>query len=261
VTAAPGQVHLVPEHGSEATTAVVTGVLDLTSYPDLRDGLLKIAVEAPDGLIADIDRLTIDDGTLVTVFSMVAMRISEWPGIPFAVVTDRPEHRAMFASRAVDRFVPVHGDRADAKDLLVHPPRRRAVQLLVRSPKASALARAFVRRVCGEWRVPDLTEDALLIATELVENAILHTTSSPRLRLELRRGLLSIAVSDDDPRPAVLRERLDALEPGLGLRMVVQVAKVWGCSRSWSGGKTVWAVLTRRAAPRGGLAAGYRVGP
>jgi hypothetical protein len=47
-------------------------------------------------------------------------------------------------------------------------------------------------------------------------------------------------------------ERLGALEPGLGLRMIAQVARVWGCSRSWSGGKTVWAVLTKRAAPTGG---------
>ncbi|WP_410673989.1 ATP-binding protein [Amycolatopsis sp. cmx-4-68] len=256
MTAVAARVHLAPEYRGGVTTVVVTGVLGLQCYPDLRDGLLKIAAEAPDGLIADIDRLTVEDATLVTVFSMVAMRISDWPDIPFAVVTGRPEHRAMFADRTVDKFVPVHGDRAEAEHLLVHRPRRRAVQLLARSPNASALARAFVRRVCGQWAVPELAEDALLIATELVENAVLHTGSSPRLRLELRRGILSIAVSDDDPRPAVLRERLDPLEPGLGLRMVVQVAKAWGCSRSWSGGKTVWAVLVRRAAPRTDHAAG-----
>lgn len=247
-----GQVNLVPQYRGGSTTALVTGVLDLDSYPDLRDGLLKIATEAPDGLIADIDGLDIDDAALVSVFSLIALRIGDWPGIPFTVVTGRPEHRTMFADRTVDRFVPVHDDRDTAEHLLSPPPRRRAAQLLARSANSSALARDFVRRVCAEWEIPGFTDDALLVATELVENVVRHTESPPRLRLELRRGILSIAVSDYSPRPAVLLERLGAFEPGLGLRMIAQVARVWGCSRSWSGGKTVWAVLTRRAAPLGG---------
>lgn len=253
---ATGQVHLEPQYRGGATTALVTGALNLGSYPDLRDGLLKIATEAPDGLIADIDGLDVDDASLVTVFSLVATRIGDWPGIPFTVVTGRAEHRAMFAARTIGRFVPVHEDRETAEQLLSRPRRRRAAQLLARSANSSALARAFVRRVCDEWDATDFVDDALLVATELVENAVLHTGSPPRLRLELRRGILSVAVSDDSPHPAVLLERLSSLEPGLGLRMIAQVAKVWGCSRSWSGGKTVWAVLTGRAAPPGGRAAG-----
>ncbi|MGK3207125.1 ATP-binding protein [Amycolatopsis sp. MEPSY49] len=248
---AAGEVHVEPSHGTGATTAFVTGVLAIDSYPQLRDGLLKLSAEAPDGLIADIGGLTIHDPALVTVFSLVAMRIGDWPGIPFAVVTDRPEHRAMLGARTVDRFVPVHDDRDTAEQRLQRPPRRRAAQLLARSANSSALARDFVRRVCAEWTVPDLAEDALLVVTELVENVIRHTESAPRVRLELRRDLLSVAVTDDEPRPAVLRERLGALEPGLGLRMVAEVAKVWGCSRSWSGGKVVWAVLPTRTAPSG----------
>lgn len=251
MSAAAGRVHLEPSYRASATTALVTGVLDIESYPQLRDGLLKIAAESPDGLIADIDGLTIHDPALVTVFSLVAMRIGDWPGIPFSVVTGRAEHRTMFSDRTVDRFVPVLGDRETAEDRLLVPPRRRAAQLLARSANSSALARDFVRRVCAEWAVPDLADDALLIVTEFVENVIRHTGSTPRVRLELRRGLLSVAVSDDEPKQAVLLERLGALEPGLGLRMVAQVAKVWGCNRSWSGGKVVWAVLTGRAAPSG----------
>ena len=65
--------------------------------------------------------------------------------------------------------------------------------------------------------------------------------------------MFSVAVADDNDRPAVLLERLSPAEPGLGLRMVAQVTKVWGCSESWSGGKIVWAVLARRDGPRGGV--------
>lgn len=244
----PGEVHLVPERRGGTTTACVTGVLDGDSYSRVRDGLLEIAAETPGGLIADIGGLTIRDPALAAVFSLVAARIRAWPGIPFRVVTARSEHRAMLAGRPV----PVHPDRAAAEHRRLRPPRRRGARLPARSVHSSALARDFVRRVCDEWGVADLTDDALLVATEFVENVVRHTDSAPRLRLELRRGTLRVAVTDDDhAHPAVVRERLGAVEPGLGLRMVARVAKVWGCSRTWSDGKVVWAVLTRRAFARG----------
>ena len=143
------------------------------------------------------------------------------------------------------RRVPVHPDVPSAEAALTRPARRRAGRLLTRSPRTSARARGFVRGTCAEWMVPELAEDAELVATELVENALRHTDSVPRLRLDLRRGRLTVEVADESARPAVLREGLDLLETGLGLRMVTKVAKKWGSSRSWSGGKTVWAVLGR----------------
>jgi anti-anti-sigma regulatory factor len=244
-------VLLVPEVRAGSTVVTVTGRLDLTSYPDLRDGLLKIATDAPESVIADIGGLTIGEDKLAGVFSTIAMRISDWPGIPFALVSARPEHAAVLKTQAIDRFVAVHADVGTAERERDHPPRRRAVQLLVPSDGASALARQFVTRVCAEWGVPENTEDALLIATELVENTIRHTFSAPRLRLELRRGIFTVAVADDDPRPAVLHERVYSSDAGLGLQMIVQIARVWGCSRSWAGGKVVWAVLARRGVARG----------
>ena len=243
-------VQLVPVYRDGAISVTVTGVLDLVSYPELRDGLLKIATEAPDGLIADIGGVCIDDQKLMNVFSVVAMRISDWPGVPFALVTGRLEHRVALAARTVDRFVQVYEDFGTAESSLAHPSRRRAVQALTHADGASGLARRFIQRVCDVWAVPEFTDDALLIGTELVENAIRHTASAPTLRLELRRGILTVAVADDDPAEAVLVERVSALEPGLGLRMVAQTARVWGCNRSWSGGKVVWAVLTRRGVRR-----------
>ncbi|MFJ1759000.1 ATP-binding protein [Amycolatopsis sp. NPDC088138] len=242
-------VSLVPEHRPGSTVVTVTGTLDLTSYPDLRDGLLKIATDAPDGVIADIEDLLIDDGTLASVFSVIAMRISDWPGIPFSLVSTRPEHLALFESRVIDRFVAVHADIGQAELARDRPQRRRAVQLLAPTVGASSLAREFVSRVCAVWGVPEYEEDGRLVATELVENTIRHTVSAPRLRLELRRGLFTVAVGDDDPHPAVLHERLNPGEAGIGLRLVAQVARVWGCSRSWAGGKVVWAVLTRHGRP------------
>jgi hypothetical protein len=245
-----GDLQLVPRYRPESTVATVTGTLTLASYPELRDGVLKVAADTPESVIVDIQGLEIDDDTLMTVFSVIAMRIDEWPGIPFAVVTDRPDHLARLAAQTVDRFVAVHADVAAAERARDRPPRRRAMQLLTASPRASALGRAFVERVCTQWGVPEHTEDALLIATELIENAIVHTTSHPRLRLELRGGVFTVAVADDDPRAAVMLELPHRKDHGLGLRLVAQTSRVWGCSRSWTGGKVVWAVLARRGRSR-----------
>ncbi|QKV73361.1 ATP-binding protein [Amycolatopsis sp. Hca4] len=233
-------VWLVPRQGVPARASVV-GVLDQTTYAQLRDGLLEFAVDSEDGVLIDIERLELRDRALVRVFTLVALRVKDWPAVPFALVTGRPEQRSVLAGSGV----PVYPDAAAARAALPNPARRRASRPLDRSPRTSARARGFVRGMCAEWMVPELVEDAELVATELVENTLRHTGSAPHLRLELRRGTLSVEVSDESTRPAVLREALDLAEAGLGLRMVTKVAKRWGSSRSRSGGKTVWALLAR----------------
>lgn len=237
-------VWLVPRRGAPSRASVV-GVLDRTTYPRLRDRLLEFAADSEDGVLVDIERLELRDRALAKVFALVALRVGEWPAIPFAVVTGRPEQRAVLTAEAVDRRVPVFPDPATAEAALARPARQRVSRVLDRSPLTSARARGFVRGVCAEWMVPELTEDAELVATEFVENALRHTDSAPRLRLELRGGKLTVEVADACPRSAVLREGLDPVAAGLGLRMVTKVAKRWGSSRSRSGGKTVWAVLSR----------------
>ncbi|GAA4551670.1 ATP-binding protein [Amycolatopsis samaneae] len=227
-----------------ATVVTVTGLLDLPSCPDLRDGLLKIAAESPGGVVADIDALRIRDRALMSVFSVVAKRIGDRPGISFALVTRQPGHRAMLAARSVNRFVPVYPDVTAALAAPAPPRNRRATRSIGRSDGAEREAREFVRSVCAEWSVPDLTDDAALIVTELVGNVVRHTTSLPRLRLELRTGILTVSVADDDPRPAAQREQVRAFGPGVGLRMVAQLSKAWGCSATAEGGKVVWAALT-----------------
>ncbi|WP_370962768.1 ATP-binding protein [Amycolatopsis sp. cg9] len=243
-------VHLAIGHHERATVATVTGELTLLSYPVLRDGLLKIATDAPEGLVADIRGLRLGDASLVSVFSLVAMRIGDWPGIPFTLVADEPGDR-LLNRLVVDRYVPVRADLAAATAALRHPVRRRSERTFARVEGSSAQAREFVTGRLAQWEVPELAEDARFIATELVENVLKHTTSEPRLRLDLRRGVCTVAVADLDPRPAVLLERLSPFEPGIGLKLVARMARTWGCSRSWSGGKVVWAVLRRRTRTAG----------
>ncbi|MEU5260707.1 ATP-binding protein [Amycolatopsis sp. NPDC021455] len=243
-------VHLVLGQRMQSTVATLTGTLTSDGYSSLRDRVLEVATDAPESVIVDIRDLEIGDGALMTVFSVIARRIGEWPAIPFTVVTGRVDHLARMTAEGVDEFVTIHADVPAAEQGHDHPPRLRALQLLTASPDASAVSRAFVERVCRTWAVPEHIDDALIIVTELVENVLQHTTSAPRLRLELRSDALIITVADEDPRPAVVRERPDYRYGGLGLMLVVRTARRWGCTRSGTGGKVVWVLLTRRRARR-----------
>ncbi|RSM44620.1 anti-anti-sigma factor [Amycolatopsis balhimycina DSM 5908] len=237
-------VRLAIGRREEATVVTVTGELNPASYPSLRDGLLKIATDAPDGLVADISGLTIEDSSLVSVFSLIALRIGDWPGIPFTVAAGEAGHRVLLNRHVVDRYVPVRADLAAAVVALDPPVRRRCERVFPRADASSARSRDFVTAKLTEWAVPELAGDARFIVTELVENVLRHTASEPRLRLDLRHGVGTVAVADHDTRPAMLLERLSPFEPGIGLKLVAQIARTWGCSRSWAGGKVVWAVLS-----------------
>ena len=229
-------------HRLASALVTVTGELDLSGYAFLRDGLLKVAADTPPCLIADINGLVLSEYSPTTVFPLVARRIGDWPGIPFLLVSHESVQVRALHEHGVDRFVPVHPD-VEAAERQPVPIRQFAQQVLSRSDDAPALARAFVRERVERWGLPTLVYDGTLVATELVTNVIQHTRSCPTLHLELCRGMVTVAVSDDSPRPAVLLERTGR-QPGLGLRIVADAARVWGSSPRWSGGKIVWAVLT-----------------
>jgi anti-anti-sigma regulatory factor len=228
---------------ARSTVLTLTGTLDLRTHPTVRDSLLKAAGEAPDGLIADISELEFAGNAQLSVFTLVAMRLGDWPGIPFALVTRRPDHQAELRHSPVARYAPVYEAAAEAERGFGDPVRRRAVREFPRTGTTAVLARRFVTETCRAWGIPELLGDALTIVTELVENTLQHTRSRPEVRLDLRRGICTIAVADDDPRPAELHEQQTVTDLGLGLKLVAQFSRVWGCNRSWAGGKVVWATL------------------
>lgn len=107
---------------------------------------------------------------------------------------------------------------------------------------SSADARRHVTDTCLRWDVPEVTANAVSVATELVENSIQHAGTPLRLRLELRDGLLTVAVSDESRVQAVLREPGATGRQYNGLHIVAGLARAWGCTPD-SNGKVVWAVL------------------
>ncbi|MFD5827719.1 ATP-binding protein [Lentzea sp. NPDC060358] len=222
------------------------GVLGYSTYALLRDFMLKCAVEEPRALIVDLSAVAIATSTVLNVFTTVWLRISDWPALP-VLVASGPAHAELFRRAPVRRYVGVFGDVDEALANVDRPqPRRRAHRVLPHDPASPRAARRFVARTCTEWELPDrLAQDAVHVASELVQNTIAHTGSEVRLRLELRRGRVTVAVGDDDPAPAVLADPGgDAANAGRGVHIVTQLARTWGCVVDrLESRKTVWAVL------------------
>ncbi|HEX7301958.1 ATP-binding protein [Lentzea sp.] len=226
-----------------AGVVVVTpvGRLDLSTYPALRDELLGHAAGVP---LAIVVRLGPDfqsaSQAMLSVFATVWARIRQWPGVPLVLVAETDEHHHDLRCNGVVRRVATSTDLASALELADRSPRwRRRCATLPKSLIAALVAREEVRDACAEWDLPVLLDDALLVVSELVENAVRHSGSEPVLRIELRPTGLSLSVSDDNPDLPVR-----SAGPGhRGLELVDRTCAVWGTIPSFGGGKVVWAVL------------------
>lgn len=95
-------------------------------------------------------------------------------------------------------------------------------------PDSPGLARRFVTRVLREWNVGISTiEDAALLATELVTNAVIHARTPIRLDIGLEGDMIRVAVSDSDAGRPVLRQQNREASTGRGLYVLDQLAADW----------------------------------
>lgn len=135
-------------------------------------------------------------------------------------------------------------------------------------PRAARGARVAVGQACDTWDIAP-TEDLLVIASELVTNAVLHARTAIDVQVCVAAGVIEVAVGDGDPgRPTVRPDREDLLADldrvpvqaldlddrhpdltvgaagsvaaGRGLLLVATLAHRWGVVAR-PGGKDVWA--------------------
>ncbi|MEU9481587.1 SpoIIE family protein phosphatase [Streptomyces sp. NPDC048191] len=113
-----------------------------------------------------------------------------------------------------------------------------------RVPEAVRHARRFTRRTLRTWGVSqDTMEAALLVVSELVTNALVHTGGQVRLDLSLVNHRLRLAVADASPRSPVKPTSIGwEATGGRGILLVEAVSAAWG-TLPVSGGKQVWADL------------------
>ncbi|MEU3654097.1 ATP-binding protein [Streptomyces sp. NPDC032161] len=114
-------------------------------------------------------------------------------------------------------------------------------------PESVAGARQLARARFDEWRLDDdAYEAAVLIVSELVTNAVVHTRSA-RVVCELRclGRRLRIAVQDQGHQPGGPKLcRTASGEHGRGLLLVDAMCSTWGSRYAEFGsGRIVWAEL------------------
>ncbi|MFB7509347.1 ATP-binding protein, partial [Streptomyces broussonetiae] len=89
----------------------------------------------------------------------------------------------------------------------------------------------------------DTLDAALLVVSELVTNALVHTDGQVRLDLSLINHRLRLAVADSSPRSPVKPTSIGwEATGGRGILLVEAVSAAWG-TVPVSGGKQVWADL------------------
>jgi anti-sigma regulatory factor (Ser/Thr protein kinase) len=141
------------------------------------------------------------------------------------------------------------GSRQDQEKDRMKPeaamPRRSYLLPLPPHKIASRQAHRVLEWALRDWALDgDLADDARVVLSELVTNALTHSLDVFRLTLRLHGERLLIEVwdaADGMPRVGVPE---DLAVNGRGMFLVDALSRRWGVRAEPDGGKTVWAELT-----------------
>jgi anti-sigma regulatory factor (Ser/Thr protein kinase) len=144
-------------------------------------------------------------------------------------------------------------------DDLPYPDRARGMTFLTlaATPTAVSCARQLVRLTLSRWGLAALAEDAELVISELVTNAVqasgvtdpdaawgdLGGLATIQVRVLMYQADIVIEVWDRDPGSPVRHDAASDEEGGRGLLIVTALCKEWDYFYAARGGKVVWAEL------------------
>jgi anti-sigma regulatory factor (Ser/Thr protein kinase) len=107
--------------------------------------------------------------------------------------------------------------------------------------QAPGTAREFLRAAACATHHARVLDEAELLVSELVTNAVLHGAPPITVRVECDSSDgLRVAVTDRSPDPAVPRAAGPLDESGRGIRLVDVISDRWGVRTRSGEGKDVW---------------------
>jgi anti-sigma regulatory factor (Ser/Thr protein kinase)/ABC-type transporter Mla MlaB component len=210
---------------------------------------------------AELTELLTHEGTVVCdlggldylsprgVALLVEMQSERPPTPPALALCAAASGQVMRTLAAIDpqRMLPLFRTVQDARREMLRE-HRRAALVLTPDPEAPGRSRTFAAGVCAQWSLHAITDDVVLVVSELVTNAVVHARTNAELQLAQGRAVLTVAVADH----AAILPRAEAAEPlartGRGLLLVTRLADAFGSYRRQGGGKVVWCALRLAAA-------------
>jgi anti-sigma regulatory factor (Ser/Thr protein kinase) len=119
-------------------------------------------------------------------------------------------------------------------------------------PESVRAARDFTAMTLRDWKLDDLVDEAVIVASELVTNAIRHgtrctvsavNTAMVHLAWQRQADKIICVVTDSSDQPPVLEDADMASESGRGLQVVHALAAAWGWAMLGTCQKVVWATF------------------
>jgi anti-anti-sigma regulatory factor len=227
---------------SDANVMRLSGVLNARTYQQVRDAVIKVAVDHAAAVIVDVNDLAVRDDASWTAFTSARWHIQQWPQVPIALVAGDPAVRKLLTDLSVDRFVPVYDTVAAATEAIGGRTRTQLHRARADFGAEASSVNAslmFVHEHLVAWSMRDRIPVASTVVNVFAENALRYSYGGFEVRLEGADTEVAIAVSDRSSALAVRRER--ALGSCLaGLDIVSALCSRWGNTPT-STGKTVWA--------------------
>lgn len=270
---------VVVSHANRLLVGMETDLFATCCYAELdleegnvlfvRAGHLAPLLRLPDGTTEEVE---VEGGPPLGIlaeadFPMTAVELA--PGTVLALVTDglveaadlpldEGMHRTRLALAAADPTDPGRmadellgdaGRREDDVALLLlryDGMKTRPIRvgwMVWRLPDAVMHARRFTARTLRRWKVQETADAVLLVVSELVTNALVHTQGPVRLDLVLRGDRVRVCVSDSSPRAPAKPVIVDwEATGGRGLLLVEAMSDSFG-SVPVAGGKQVWSEI------------------
>jgi hypothetical protein len=147
------------------------------------------------------------------------------------------------------REAPVTGLVAATGAAIISGPRTRLeYREFEPEPRAVPQARQHTRAALGGWGTGEVADDAELIVSELVTNAVAGVADLPfadrvGLLLAADDSSLAVLVWDASTQLPVLRPADAQASAGRGLQIIEALSTRWGCCADRTG-KVVWALLS-----------------
>ncbi|NJP47518.1 SpoIIE family protein phosphatase [Actinacidiphila epipremni] len=132
--------------------------------------------------------------------------------------------------------------------------------------RSVAVARAFVRDTLHGWGFADVVDDAVVLTSELVTNAVVHAGTAADVRCLRYETAVRVEVADHYPEREVPLQgrgrphRDPDHEGGRGLLLCAALASRWGVEYT-AAGKHVWFQLDLPERPAGTRSAGPQLAP